>query len=95
MEILAADKIEEFVRKHANARAPLASWLLIAEGAEWTSPQDVKNSLPFTKVLSDDRLIFKIGGNNYRLVVLARYRNGILLVQKIGTHAEYDRWKLD
>jgi mRNA-degrading endonuclease HigB of HigAB toxin-antitoxin module len=28
-------------------------------------------------------------------VVLARYRNGILLVQKIGTHAEYDRWKLD
>ena len=95
MEILAAHKIEKFVRQHANARASLASWLLIAEDAEWTSPQDVKNNLPFTKVLSGDRLVFKIGGNNYRLVVLAHYRNGILLIQKIGTHAEYDRWKLD
>lgn len=95
MEIIAVDKIEKFVRKHANARASLASWLLIAEGAEWASPQEVKNSLPSTKVLSGNRLVFKIGGNNYRLVVLARYRNGILLIQKIGTHAEYDRWRLD
>ena len=95
MEILAVEKIEKFVIKHANARAPLASWLLLAEGAEWASPQDVKDSLPFTKVLSGNRLVFKIGGNNYRLVVLARYRNGILLIQKIGTHAEYDRWNLE
>jgi len=95
MEIIAVDKIEKFVRKHANARASLASWLLIAEGAEWTCPQDVKNHFRSADILSGNRIVFNIGGNNYRLVVLARYRNGILLIQKVGTHAEYDRWKLD
>lgn len=95
MEIVAVDKIEKFVRKHANARASLSSWLLIAEGAEWICPQDVKNSFSSADILSGNRIVFNIGGNNYRLVVLARYRNGILLIQKVGTHAEYDRWKLD
>ncbi|MEO7098765.1 MAG: type II toxin-antitoxin system HigB family toxin [Luteolibacter sp.] len=95
MEIVAVDKIEKFVRKHANARASLSSWLLIAEGAEWTCPQDVKNCFSSADILSGNRIVFNIGGNNYRLVVLARYRNGILLIQKVGTHAEYDRWKLD
>jgi len=95
MQIIGLGKIEKFVRKHANARASLISWLRVAEGADWTSPQDVKNRLSSTKILSGDLLVFKIGGNNYRLVVLARYENGILLIQKIGTHAEYDRWNLD
>jgi mRNA interferase HigB len=95
MEVIALDKIEKFVRKHANARASLASWLLITEGSNWTCPQDVKNTFNSADILSGNRIIFNIGGNNYRLMVLAHYRNGILLIQKIGTHTEYDRWKID
>lgn len=55
----------------------------------------MKNHFRSADILSGNRIVFNIGGNNYRLVVLARYRNGILLIQKVGTHAEYDRWKLD
>ena len=95
MEVLAVDKIEKFIRKHANARASLGAWLAMAQGADWKSPQDVKDTIRSADILSGNRIVFNIGGNNYRLVVLARYHNGILLIQKIGTHAEYDRWKLD
>jgi len=95
MEIIGKDLIEAFIRKHANAGSSFASWLLIAEAAEWNRPQDVKLTFRSADILSGNRIVFNIGGNNYRLVVLAQYRNGILLVLQVGTHAEYDKWKLD
>jgi len=95
MTILSRDKIDKFLRKHANARSSLMSWLLIAEEATWTCPQDIRDRFNSADFLSGNKIVFNIGGNNYRLVVLAHYQNGILLIQKIGTHAEYDRWNLD
>jgi len=82
------------MRKHANARSPLAAWLEEAEDPEWKKPQDIKDRYRSADFLSGNRVIFDIGGNNFRLVVLVRYQNGVLLIQKIGTHAEYSRWKL-
>lgn len=82
------------MRKHANSKSPLVAWLEEAEDAEWKTPQDIKNRYRSADFLSGNRVIFDIGGNNYRLVVLVRYQNGVLMIQKIGTHAEYSRWKL-
>lgn len=82
------------MRKHANSRPSLAAWLDEAETAEWKTPQDIKDRFRSADVLSGNRVVFDIGGNNYRLVVLVRYQNGILFIQKIGTHAEYTKWKL-
>jgi mRNA interferase HigB len=87
--------IEKFIRKHANSKASLSAWLEDAEEAEWKTPQDIKDRYRSADFLSDDRVVFDIGGNNCRLVVLVRYRNGMLLIQKIGTHAEYSKWRLN
>jgi len=86
--------IEKFIRKHANSKASLSAWLDEADEAEWETPQDIKDRYRSADFLSGNRVIFDIGGNNYRLMVLVRYRNGMLLIQKIGTHAEYSKWKL-
>jgi mRNA interferase HigB len=86
--------IEKFIRKHANSKSSLSAWLEESEESEWKSPQDIKDRYRSADFLSGDRVIFDIGGNNYRLMVLVRYRNGVLLIQKIGTHAEYSKWKL-
>ncbi len=94
MTIAGRQLIEKFIRKHANSKASLSAWLDEAEEAEWETPQDIKDRYRSADFLSGNRVIFDIGGNNYRLMVLVRYRNGVLLVQKIGTHAEYSRWKL-
>jgi len=83
--------IEKFIRKHANARPPLIAWLDEAENAEWKTSQEIKDRYRSADFLSGNRVIFNIGGNNYRLIVLVRYQNGVLLIQKIGTHAEYSR----
>ena len=94
MTIAGRQLIEKFIRKHANSKSSLSAWLEEAEEAEWKTPQDIKDRYRSTDFLSGNRVIFDIGGNNYRLMVLVRYRNGLLLIQKIGTHAEYSKWKL-
>lgn len=86
--------IEKFIRKHANSRASLSAWLDDAEASEWKTSQDIKNRYRTADFLSGNRVVFDIGGNNYRLVVLVRYHQGVLLIQKVGTHAEYSKWKL-
>ena len=94
MTIAGRQLIEKFIRKHANSKASLSAWLEDAEEAEWKSPQDIKDRFRSADFLPGNRVVFDIGGNNYRLVVLVRYHNGILLIQKVGTHAEYSKWKL-
>lgn len=82
------------MRKHANSRPSLSAWLDEAEAADWKTSQDIKDRFRSADFLSGNRVVFDIGGNNYRLAVLVRYQNGILLIQKIGTHSEYSKWKL-
>lgn len=94
MTIAGRQLIEKFIRKHANSKSSLSAWLEEAEESEWKSPQDIKDRYRSADFLSGDRVIIDIGGNNYRLRVLVRYRNGVLLIQKIGTHAESSKWKL-
>jgi len=94
MKVAGREVIEKFMRKHANAIPSATAWLAEVEAAKWAAPADVKARFPSVDILSKNRLVFNIGGNNYRLVVLVRYKNGVLLIQKMGTHAEYDKWKL-
>ncbi len=95
MRIAGRDKLTKFMQKHARAKSSLSSWLATAEEASWKTPQDIKERFRSADFLSNNRVIFNISGNNYRLVVLVRYVEGQLLVLRIGTHAEYNKWKLD
>ncbi len=94
MKVAGRDVIKKFMRKHANARSSATAWLAEVEVAQWAGPADVKARFPSVDFLPGNRLVFNIGGNNYRVLVLVRYRNGVMLIEKMGTHAEYDSWKL-
>jgi mRNA interferase HigB len=91
MRIIALKTIKEFWRKHSETEQSLKAWFDEVEQADWDSPNDVLADFPNTKVLSNDRLIFKIKGNKYRLVVAVKYEFKIVYIRFIGTHAEYDK----
>lgn len=91
MQLLGLIQLDAFKRTHADSRGPLDVWQAEVEKAQWTGPQDVKNRYPSASFLADNRVIFNIKGNTYRLVVKARYQNGIVLIEWVGTHAEYDK----
>lgn len=93
MQLLGLFKLDQFKRKHADARGSLNAWQKEVELASWGGPQDVKNRYPHASFLANNLVIFNIKGNSFRLVVKAKYQNGILLVEWIGTHADYDKKK--
>ncbi|MEZ8294956.1 MULTISPECIES: type II toxin-antitoxin system HigB family toxin [Vibrio] len=91
MKVLGRDKLTKFYKKHSNVKSALESWFSEAEGATWKTPQDIKNRYGSADFLADNRVIFNIKGNHYRLVVKVRYQNGIAVVEWVGTHAQYDK----
>lgn len=95
MKVVGKTILEDFIKKHSRAKSPLSAWLQDAEDSTWKTPKDIKNRYNSADFLSDNRVIFNIGGNNFRLVVIVRYQNGIVMIDRIGTHAQYDKWKLD
>jgi mRNA interferase HigB len=94
MTVVGKQILEKFIKKHARAGSSLRPWLAEAEGADWKTTQDIRNRFNSADFLSDNRVVFNIGGNKYRLVVIAYYAAGILKIDRIGTHAEYDKWNL-
>jgi len=59
--------------------------------ATWRSPQDIKDQYASASICGNNRVVFNIGGNKYRLVVEVQYQAGIVWVKFVGTHAQYDR----
>lgn len=91
MQLVGLPKLDDFKRQHADARGPLDAWRAEVERAQWAGPQDVKNRYPSASILAENRVIFNIKGNTYRLVIKAKYQNGLVLIEWVGTHAEYDK----
>jgi mRNA interferase HigB len=90
MKVAGRPRLIEFCAKHADARCWIEAWLAEAEAATWTHPMQIKERYATASFLADNRVIFNVRGNNYRLEVLIAYRTGTVIVQWAGTHAEYD-----
>ncbi|HLV77957.1 MAG TPA: type II toxin-antitoxin system HigB family toxin [Marinobacter sp.] len=91
MKVLARNKLTDFMRKHASSRKALEAWFAEAERSDWQTPQNIKERFSSADFLADSRVIFNIKGNHFRLVVKVRYQNGIVVVEWVGTHAEYSK----
>lgn len=92
MQIIARKALKDFWAKHNQAEAPLTAWYIAVDKADWTGPADIKamfgNTVDF---VADNRVIFDIGGNKYRLIVYVAYKFHRVLIKFVGTHKEYDK----
>jgi mRNA interferase HigB len=93
MTLVGQDKIDAFVKRNAQARKPMQAWVAEVKHAQWKTSQDIKNRYRAADFLKNNRVIFNVKGNSYRLVAKVAYQTGIVLVEWIGTHAEYDKRK--
>ncbi|WP_276498679.1 type II toxin-antitoxin system HigB family toxin [Pontibacter litorisediminis] len=91
MRVIAKRTLRDFWEKHADSEQQLKAWYSEAEQAEWKSPNDIKKDYPSASILEDNRMVFNIKGNNYRLIVRINYKYGIVWIRFVGTHAEYDK----
>ena len=65
--------------------------LVLRSISDWQSPADVKTAHRNASIIANNRVVFNIKGNSYRLIVAIRYDLGIIFIRFIGTHAEYDK----
>jgi len=92
MQVIARRTLRQFWERHPQAEEPVRLWYDCVVSAEWRRPADIKEQFGSSvDFIGDNRVIFDIGGNNYRLVGHVSYSYRRVLVKFIGTHAEYDR----
>ncbi len=90
MRIIARRTLREYWEKHPDAEQPLRTWYTTVRQADWQTPSEVKKTYRTASFIGNDRVVFNIKGNNYRLVVVVVYRHRAVYIRFIGTHREYD-----
>ena len=95
MRVIARRTLREFVegrrgyKDHPALKAALDAWFDEVKKARWSSAADVKRSYATASIVSADRIVFNIKGNDYRLVVAVE--KSIVWIKWIGTHKGYDK----
>ncbi len=93
MRVIARKALSDFWRRPgcADAQGPLRAWFREVRIRDWSGTADIKAVFGSASILAENRVVFNIGGNKYRIVVAVHYAARIVFIRFVGTHAEYDR----
>ena len=91
MRIVALATLRDFWNRHPDAEIPLRSWYTLASRSDWRRPADVKAAYRNASVVANNRIVFNVKGNDYRLIAAVHYNRGMMFVRFVGTHREYDK----
>lgn len=92
VQVIAKRTLKVFWTRHRQGEIPLRVWYASVSRSEWSGPADVKAEFGANvDFIGDNRLIFDIAGNKYRLVVHVAYAFKRVLVKFVGTHSDYDK----
>lgn len=91
MRIIAKKTLREFWQLHPKSEQALKSWYKEVEAAEWNTPLDIKKSYASASFLKDNRVVFNIKGNDFRIVIRINYEFKLLWIRFVGSHEEYDK----
>ena len=90
MRIIAKSTLRDYWVKNPEVEQTLLSWYKVTFKANWKNFNEVKQQFGTCKIVGNDRIVFKIKGNSYRLIVKISFINNIVWIRFIGTHSEYD-----
>lgn len=91
MKIVSHKKLVDFYLEHHKAKLPLENWYKTVKCAKWKSFADVKKDFNSTDAIGNQRYIFNIKGNDYRIVVVIQFAHEYVYIRFVGTHSEYDK----
>lgn len=91
MRVIAKKILREFCEKHNDCEQQLKSWYQEASNAEWKNSNEIKLEYPTASIIGDNRVVFNIKGNSYRLIIKINFDYQMIWIRFIGTHAEYDK----
>jgi mRNA interferase HigB len=91
LRIIAKKTLKDFWEVHPDCEQQLKSWFQETSKAKWNNPKQIKVAYPSASLLAENRVVFNIKGNHYRLIVKINFDYQLMWIRFIGTHAEYDK----
>ncbi|MDP2387768.1 MAG: type II toxin-antitoxin system HigB family toxin [Bacteroidota bacterium] len=91
MVIISKTVLVEFGNEHSDAIDALNKWYEVSKQANWNNLSEIKKSVNNVDYVGNDRYVFNIKGNKYRLVVMIFFNIRTVFIRFVGTHAEYDK----
>lgn len=91
MRIISRKTLKDFWEQHPDAEQPLQAWYADVKRYRWKSPPEIRSIYRNASFVANNRVVFNIKGNTYRVVVAVQYQFGIVYIRFVGTHQEYDR----
>ncbi len=93
MHVIKRPTLLEYEKQYPNAHDNLRTWYYQVKHAKWKNFEELRAVLPRTDFVGNDRYVFDIKGNSYRLIVIIKFRVQMVYIRWFGTHAEYDKLK--
>jgi mRNA interferase HigB len=91
MRIVTFSKIKDFVEKNSKADAALRDWYFKTKACEWNHLNDIKRTFNSVDYIGNNRYVFNIKGNDFRLVAIIIFASKKVYIRYIGTHSAYDK----
>lgn len=91
MRIVTFTRIKEFTAIHPNADIALRDWYFKTKRSEWGNLNDIKQTFNSVDYVGNNRYVFNIKGNDFRLVAIIIFASKKIYIRFIGTHSEYDQ----
>jgi len=91
VRIISRKTLRLFWEDHPDARQALQAWYADVKHAHWKSPIDIKQAYRNASLIANNRVVFNIRGNKYRVIVAVQYKLKIVFIRFVGTHQAYDQ----
>ena len=91
MRVIAKKSLAQFYTEHADSKSALEDWYRKTSDSEWRNFADIKNDFNSADSVGNQRFVFNIKGNHYRIVALILFSVQQVYIRFVGTHAEYDK----
>lgn len=90
MRIITFTTLKNYYQRHPESNVALREWFSKTKRADWNNLSDIKKTFNHVDYIGNDRYVFDIKGNHFRLVVIILFKNKSVYIRFIGSHKEYD-----
>ena len=91
MRVVTPRVLNEYAKKMPQSKIPLLYWYKIITQSNWNSLNEVKKDFNSVDYVGNNRYVFNIKGNDFRIVVIILFVSQKAYVRFIGTHNEYTK----
>ena len=91
MRIISRSTLIDYYTQVPESRTAIEEWFQKTRRADWACFADVRRTFGSADHVGNQRYVFNIRGNNFRIVAVVKFTIRTVYIRFVGTHSEYDK----